>query len=176
MARIIIPEQEEITDIQEIKSFLDARGIVFEEWEAKFPIGPNDTQEDILKAYEHQLKPFMEAQGFGTADVITITPEVEQYDAIRSKFLAEHTHTEDEVRFFVGGRGLFWFHLNEEIFAVECDAGKLISVPKGVPHWFDAGKEQPYVHAIRLFTDSSGWTPHYTEEKSHLPYTHIHLP
>ncbi|MGB0167034.1 MAG: 1,2-dihydroxy-3-keto-5-methylthiopentene dioxygenase [Luteibaculum sp.] len=176
MARIILPNKSEITDLNNIKQFLQDRNIVFEEWKAKYPVSPKDSQEEILEAYKHQLEPFMKKNGYSTADVIFISSETNEYGTLRAKFLAEHTHTEDEVRFFVAGKGLFWFHLNKEIFAVECDAGKLISVPEGVPHWFDAGKEHPFVVAIRLFSNTSGWQPHYTEEKAHLPYTHIHLP
>ena len=35
--------------------------------------------------------------------------------AARSKFLAEHRHAEDEVRFFVAGRGCFYLHLEPEV-------------------------------------------------------------
>ena len=53
------------------------------------------------------LNPFMQAGGYQTADVITINHLTENYEAIRAKFLAEHTHSEDEIRFFVDGKGLF---------------------------------------------------------------------
>ena len=29
-------------------------------------------------------------------------------------------------------------------------------------HWFDAGQNNPFVKAIRIFIDSSGWVPDYT--------------
>ncbi|MFN6015358.1 MAG: cupin domain-containing protein, partial [Flavobacteriales bacterium] len=81
----------------------------------------------------------------------------------RAKFLAEHTHSEDEIRFFVDGRGLFWFNLeNEPVFNLLCEKGDLISVPEGTKHWFDAGESDPFVKAIRIFIDMSGWVPHYT--------------
>ena len=37
----------------------------------------------------------------------------------------------------------------------------LISVPANAKHWFDAG-ENPSFAVVRVFTDTSGWTPHYT--------------
>jgi 1,2-dihydroxy-3-keto-5-methylthiopentene dioxygenase len=83
------------------------------------------------------------------------------YPAIRQKFIDEHTHTEDEVRFFVHGSGNFILHVDGKVFDAHCTAGDLISVPTGVKHWFDAG-ENPFFTVLRVFTDTTGWTPHYT--------------
>jgi 1,2-dihydroxy-3-keto-5-methylthiopentene dioxygenase len=47
---------------------------------------------------------------------------------------------------------------------VHCTQGDLISVPAGTRHWFDAG-ENPFCTVLRVFTDTTGWTPHYTGEK-----------
>ena len=87
------------------------------------------------------------------------TPELKE--AIRAKFLSEHTHTEDEVRFFHEGAGNFVLHVNGKVFDVHCRRGDLISVPANTTHWFDSGTE-PHVTALRIFTDTTGWTPHYT--------------
>jgi 1,2-dihydroxy-3-keto-5-methylthiopentene dioxygenase len=58
---------------------------------------------------------------------------------------------------------LFWFHLeNEPVFNLLCEQGDLISVPAGTKHWFDAGETNPFVKAIRIFIDMSGWVPNYT--------------
>jgi 1,2-dihydroxy-3-keto-5-methylthiopentene dioxygenase len=105
----------------------------------------------------------MESNGYLTADVISINALTENYDAIRNKFLAEHTHSEDEIRFFVDGSGKFWFNLeNEPVFYLLCERGDLISVPAGTKHWFDAGEQNPFVKAIRIFIDQTGWIPNYT--------------
>ena len=80
---------------------------------------------------------------------------------MRQKFIDEHIHTEDEVRFFVQGQGHFILHANGRVYDAQCTKGDLISVPSGVKHWFDAG-EQPSATVLRIFTDTSGWTPHYT--------------
>jgi len=37
----------------------------------------------------------------------------------------------------------------------------LIRVPRGTHHWFDLCSDRR-IRAIRLFQDTSGWTPHYT--------------
>ena len=91
---------------------------------------------------------------------------MENLQALRAKFLNEHTHSEDEVRFFVEGEGQFWFHLEkgpkgEEVFQVICRAGDFLSVPAGYKHWFDLAPKYT-VKAIRIFTSPDGWVANYT--------------
>ena len=165
MAILSIPsENKQIKDASEIRTFFNERNIFFDQWTCDVVFEDTASQEDILDAYSKDLKPFMEQGGYLTADVISINELTENYEAIRNKFLAEHTHSEDEIRFFVDGEGTFWFHLeNGEIFNLLCQKGDLISVPAGTKHWFDAGETNPFVKAIRIFIDMSGWVPHYTE-------------
>lgn len=166
MAILNIPDKNRcIEDVQEIRKFLNDRGVFFDQWSANESFANDADQETILQAYGHVLTPYMEKNGYKTADVININQETPNYDAIRAKFLAEHQHTEDEVRFFVDGQGFFWFNLDNDkdpVFNVLCEAGDLISVPANTKHWFDAGKEMPFVKAIRIFIDTEGWVPHYT--------------
>ncbi|MFT5581404.1 MAG: 1,2-dihydroxy-3-keto-5-methylthiopentene dioxygenase [Psychromonas sp.] len=164
MALLNIPAQSrQIQNPGEIKTFLNDRGVFFDQWTCDVEFVDNASQEEIIAAYGSSLDPFMTKGKYTTADVISIHSQTENYLEIRKKFLAEHTHTEDEIRFFVDGEGLFWFHLdNDEIFNVLCQKGDLISVPAGCKHWFDAGETNPHVKAIRIFLDASGWVPHYT--------------
>ena len=164
MAILTIPsENKQVKDVSEIRSFFNDRNIFFDQWACEMIFDDTASQEEILDAYSKDLKPFMEKGGYLTADVISINKLTENYDAIRAKFLAEHTHSEDEIRFFVDGEGTFWFHLeNGEVFHLLCQKGDLISVPAGTKHWFDAGEKNPFVKAIRIFIDMSGWVPHYT--------------
>jgi len=178
MAVLSIPdEQRVISSTDEIRMYLNQQGIFFDQWSCSVVFDDRASQEEILEAYERDLKPFMERGGYLTADVISINSLTENYGAIRAKFLAEHTHSEDEIRFFVDGQGLFWFHLpNAPVFNVLCQRGDLISVPAGVKHWFDAGESNPFVKAIRIFIDMSGWVPHYTDSKIELQYSKFKLP
>ena len=164
MAILTIPlENKQVKNVSEIRTFFNQRNIFFDQWTCDVVFKDTSTQEEILEAYSEDLKPFMEKGGYETADVISINKLTDNYDAIRAKFLAEHTHSEDEIRFFVDGEGTFWFHLeNGEIFNLLCQKGDLISVPAGTKHWFDAGEKNPFVKAIRIFIDMSGWIPHYT--------------
>ncbi len=178
MAILSIPDQAiEIRDPKEIRAFFEKRGIFFDQWSCDVVFDDTASQEEILKAYEKDLKPFMENGGYQTADVISINKLTENYEAIRNKFLAEHTHSEDEIRFFVDGQGLFWFNLETEpIFNLLCEKGDLISVPAGTKHWFDAGEQDPFVKAIRIFIDMSGWVPHYTNSEVEMNYTEFKVP
>lgn len=165
MATLTIPDKSStLQDATEIKAYLAQRGILYEQWEAAHEFDKNAGQEEILQAYEHVLKPYMADHGYQTADVISVHPDTPNLPEIRAKFLREHTHTEDEVRFFVDGQGYFWFNLegDEPVFCVKCVAGDLLSVPANFKHWFDLGPVA-FVKTIRVFTDASGWTPHYTD-------------
>lgn len=172
MAILSVPDEGVIIENpKEIKDYLNNLGVFFDQWECNVSFTEASTQEEILAAYQKNLAPFMLKGGYQSADVISIHAQTPNYPEIRAKFLAEHTHDEDEIRFFVDGQGLFWFHMNEQpIFNVLCQRGDLISVPTGTKHWFDAGKEDPYVKAIRIFTDTSGWTPHYTNSGTEKKY------
>ena len=165
MAFITIPDQKrEIHDTAEIKQFLNARDVLYEQWEAAVEFDDNADPDTILQAYTRKLKPYMDANGYQTADVINVKPTTPNLEALRMKFLSEHIHTEDEVRFFVDGEGMFWFNRGEDddVFCVTCHAGDLLSVPANTKHWFDLGPKNT-VKAIRVFIDQSGWVPHYTE-------------
>ena len=89
MAILSIPEQNiRIENPSEIRAFMNERGIFFDQWECAAQLYDHSTQEEILKAYEKDLVPFMEQGGYLTADVININSSTENYEAIRAKFLA----------------------------------------------------------------------------------------
>lgn len=178
MAILSIPnKQVQLTDPKEIRSFMNQRGIFFDQWFCDAVFDDTASSEEILQAYHADLDPFMKNGGYQTADVISINSSTENYAAIRAKFLAEHTHSEDEIRFFVDGQGLFWFHLEkEDVFNLLCERGDLISVPAGTKHWFDAGEKNPFVKAIRIFIDMSGWVPEYTNSGKENEFLAFNLP
>ena len=136
-------------------------GVRFERWDSPVRLSPRDSADVILAAYRPHLDRLMGESGAGSADVIKLDASTPNLAAIRDKFLSEHTHTEDEVRFFVHGQGSFILHVDGRVYDAHCTAGDLIAVPNGIPHWFDAGVT-PFVTALRVFTDASGWVAHYT--------------
>ncbi|MFZ4714547.1 MAG: 1,2-dihydroxy-3-keto-5-methylthiopentene dioxygenase [Bacteriovoracaceae bacterium] len=170
MASLYLPkEKKTIEDFEQIKAYLNVYGVLHEKWEANVKLTDDSTQEQILDAYEHSLKPYMSKFGYKTADVINVHENTPNLLAIRQKFLPEHTHSEDEVRFFVDGEGVFWFNFGSEVAALTCRAGDLISVPAGYKHWFDLGPKA-FVKAIRVFIDPAGWVANYTNSGIEIPY------
>lgn len=171
MARIRIQdENREISDVAEIRAFLQPFGIWYEKWDVAGRIGAEATNEEILNAYAPEIERLKAAGGFVTADVINVSPATPGLDAMLAKFAKEHTHSEDEVRFTVKGGGVFHIHPeNGPVFAVQVEAGDLINVPMGTKHWFDLCDDRN-IRCIRLFQDISGWTPHYIDGGVHERY------
>lgn len=163
MAILNLPKEGlSITDISKIRSFLSERGVFFDIWPT-IDAKTIEKDEEYIHLYAEELEPYMQKNGYKVADVLNINENTPNYDVLRAKFLKEHIHTEDEVRFFIDGEGYFWFHIeNNEVFNVKCQKGDIIAVPAGYKHWFDAG-EKPMVKVIRVFTNTEGWVPHYTD-------------
>lgn len=151
------------TDAEAIRDRLNAKGVRFERWEADRDLGENPDAETVINAYQHAIDRLVAEKGYQSWDVISMRADNPQKTVLREKFLNEHTHGEDEVRFFVEGAGLFCLHLDGEILQILCEKNDLISVPAGTPHWFDMG-EHPHFVAIRLFNNAEGWVAKFTGE------------
>lgn len=149
------------TDAGAIREALAPIGVEFERWQTRSDLDAQATQDEIIEAYRPQIDSLMQRHGFRGVDVVSMTPDHPQREALRAKFLAEHVHDDFEVRFFVDGRGLFYLHAAGRVHALLCTRGDLISVPAGVRHWFDMGPA-PRFCAIRLFTDEAGWVAQFT--------------
>jgi len=166
MAVVTVPDKNlTLTDAEEIRDHLAAIGIDYERWDVGGArVSPDASEAEILAAYAPEIEKLKATGGYVVADVINITPAVANLDAMLDKFRPEHWHDEDEVRFIVKGCGIF--HIAPEnggdVAAVKMTAGDLIRVPRGTRHWFDLDETRT-VRAIRLFQDTAGWTPHYTE-------------
>jgi len=145
----------------EIERELGAAGVRFERWEASKPVAPGASQDDVIAAYRADIDRLMREKGYQAVDVISLTPDHPDRAALRAKFLNEHTHSEDEVRFFVAGQGQFTLHIGDKVYEVLCERGDLIGVPDNTRHWFDMS-ERPYFIAIRLFTNKEGWVANFT--------------
>lgn len=146
---------------ERIASELAAIGVTFERWQAAHPVEPGASQEAVLAAYRTDVDRLVAERGFTSVDVISIAPDHPDRDEIRRKFLDEHYHREDEVRFFVAGSGLFTLHVDGKVYEVECVKDDLIAVPDGTTHWFDMGARPNFV-AIRFFQQPDGWIGYFT--------------
>lgn len=140
---------------------LAAISVRFEQWQAAQPIPPGASSDEVMTAYRSDIDRLVTENGFNTVDVVSIAPDNPNREAMRAKFLDEHFHKEDEVRFFVAGAGQFTLHVGNKVYEILCEQGDLVSVPDGVKHWFDMG-EAPYFVAIRFFTEADGWVGHFT--------------
>lgn len=149
------------TDAAEIAEKLKSKNVRFERWEADRDLGENPDSETVIKAYQHAIHRLVAEKGYQSWDVISMRSDNPQKDVLRTKFLSEHTHAEDEVRFFVEGAGLFCLHLDGHIYQILCEKNDLISVPEGTAHWFDMGSA-PHFTAIRIFDNQEGWIANFT--------------
>ncbi|HCM83034.1 MAG TPA: cupin [Alphaproteobacteria bacterium] len=133
----------------------------FERWAADAELPADADDNAVLQAYAKDIERIKAEGGYTTVDILRVTKDFENKKAIREKFLNEHTHSEDEVRFFVEGSGMFYLRVGGKVYMTLCTAGDLISVPYGITHWFDMS-DSPHITAIRFFENTEGWTPNFT--------------
>ena len=136
-------------------------GVRYERWPLR-DTADADT-DGVLAAYAPEIDKLKTEEGYRSVDIIRLAPDHPDREALRAKFLSEHRHSDDEVRFFVAGAGQFTLHIGEKVYEVLCEKGDLIGVPDGTRHWFDMS-ESPYFVAIRLFTNKEGWVANFTGE------------
>lgn len=151
-------------DEREILKALLPFDVRYERWEASKPLPPGAGQDAVLEAYARDVDRLRKIGGYQSVDVVRMHPEHPDREAMRGKFLAEHEHADDEVRFFVEGAGAFYLRNDTTVLKVVCEQGDLLSVPKQTRHWFDMGP-RPFFAAIRLFTTPDGWVATFTGDK-----------
>jgi 1,2-dihydroxy-3-keto-5-methylthiopentene dioxygenase len=148
-------------DRGQIAAAIRGAGIELDYWDTPSDLDATAPAAQIVAAYAAPLNRLSTVRGYTTSDVVALNPDHPDRDALRAKFLTEHVHAEDEVRFFVAGRGAFYLHIDRHVQALVCERGDLVLVPSGTRHWFDAGPRPDFI-AIRLFTDPRGWVAEYT--------------
>jgi len=148
-------------EYETISSILNDIGVQFERWEANQPLSDDADQEAVVAAYKNSIATLSQKYNFQSVDVVALRPDNPKKAEMRQKFLAEHTHADFEIRFFVDGTGLFYLHVGDKVYFVLCEKGDLISVPANTTHWFDMG-ENPNFKCIRFFTTPDGWVGNFT--------------
>ncbi len=154
-------ERARYGDFDTIAAALIPSGVVLERWDAGAVLPDQPGDADIMTAYAADIARLKASGGYLSCDVLRLGPDHPDRAAIRAKFLDEHVHDDDEVRFFVAGGGLFYIRAGGTVHALECTAGDLIVLPAGIAHWFDTG-ERPDFTVIRLFVTPEGWVARYT--------------
>src|ERR1039458_7471102 len=165
MAVFSIPDDGlRIENEAEIRAQLADLGVDYERWDLS-RVPQDASAEAVLEAYCAEIEEMKLRGGYVTADVIDVNARTPGLEPMLARFDKEHTHAEDEVRFILAGRGIFFLHLPTEeghkVVSVEVHAGDLLRVPKGTTHWFTLCEDRR-IRAIRWFQDTVGWTPLYT--------------
>lgn len=112
-------------------------------------------------AFQPALDRLKAARGYVAQDIIDLTPETPDLDALCARFADEHLHTDDEVRFILSGEGIFDIRsAADRWMRVQVFAGDLLVVPAHCYHRFFL-TDRRQIRAVRLFKDRSGWTPVY---------------
>jgi 1,2-dihydroxy-3-keto-5-methylthiopentene dioxygenase len=105
-------------------------------------------------------------RGYVEEDIVELSPATPNLEAICAKFVDEHHHDDDEVRFVLEGAGIFDIRSRADRYMrVQVEQGDLIVVPKHRHHRFML-TEQRTIRCVRLFKDTSGWVPHYRQARS----------
>src|SRR5690554_7549040 len=118
------------------KAFLDRQEVLYEHWEpkkvpellrTKFVLSDEDKQ-DILRAFDTEIRELAERRGYQTWDVIALSDATPNLEEMLKKFEQVHTHVEDEVRAITAGRGIFIIKGTDDVgyFDVELVAGDVI--------------------------------------------------
>jgi 1,2-dihydroxy-3-keto-5-methylthiopentene dioxygenase len=156
---------EYISNPQEVISFLDTQGIIYEHWgvdrldpQLRDNYKPSDEEkQQILDAFKPEIEAISKRRGYLTADIIVLSDDNPNLDDLLVKFKKEHHHTDDECRFCVDGHGIFAIKGNDgRYFDVELEPGDLISVPPNFRHYFTLMDDRKN-KAIRLFVTPAGW-------------------
>lgn len=167
MAEIVIRNtNERITGEENVRTFLESQDVIYESWEpAKLPeelqnnfILTDEQKSTILKIYDAEIQDLAARRGYKIWDVITLSDSTPNLSELLNKFEEVHTHTEDEIRAIVSGKGIFVIKGSADVgyFDVELSAGDVISVPENTNHFFTLMDNRQII-AVRLFIEENGW-------------------
>jgi 1,2-dihydroxy-3-keto-5-methylthiopentene dioxygenase len=155
----LTPEFDSV-DGEAIAVALRRIGVRFERWPAR-PLPKEANDREVMELYGPEIERLRREGAYQSVDVARCLPDNPQRDQMRAKFLNEHTHDDDEVRFFVEGVAMFYLRVDGKVYMTQCERDDLLSVPAGTRHWFDMGPA-PTFTAIRLFTRPDGWVARFT--------------
>ncbi|MCA9712614.1 MAG: cupin domain-containing protein [Myxococcales bacterium] len=112
-------------------------------------------------AYQPPLDRLKAERGYVEQDIVELQPDTPKLDEICAKFIGEHLHTDDEVRYVLEGEGIFDIRsVDDRWMRITVEQGDLLVVPADLHHRFML-TERKHIRCVRLFKDSAGWVPHY---------------
>src|ERR1700751_4539893 len=128
MAVFRFPSEDRTIAIEsEISSELATLGIDYERWSLD-RVGAGASADEVLAGYSDEIAEMKRRGGYVTADVIDVNPATPNLETMLAKFDKEHTHDEDEVRFILAGRGIFFLALDKGVASVEVGPGDMLRV------------------------------------------------
>lgn len=117
-------------------------------------------------AYQPPLDRLKAERGYVEQDIIQLSPDTPNLEALCAKFIDEHLHTDDEVRYVLEGEGIFDLRSKDDQWMrVTVEQGDLLVVPANLHHRFML-TDRKQIRCVRLFKDSAGWVPHYRNRPS----------
>jgi 1,2-dihydroxy-3-keto-5-methylthiopentene dioxygenase len=110
---------------------------------------------------ELEIEAFKKRHGYVTHDIVTVTPETPN-EALM-KFDKPHRHSEDEIRLFLEGSGIFDLRAQDGTwYRFVLGRGDMIVVPAGTVHRFEP-TFQKALRCVRIFRDTAGWVANYVD-------------
>src|SRR5690348_18334002 len=104
MSRLRVFDQERgqaplhtFDDLAQIARELGKVGVRFERWRTAGPIAPGAAPEAVIEAYRDDIERLQREHGYKAVDVISLSADHPQKDALRQKFLSEHRSEERRV-------------------------------------------------------------------------------
>lgn len=144
-----------LTHADDIASTLAEQGVGFERWSANTRVEAGASAAEVTAAYQKHIDSWMTAHGYAQVEVLSVSREHPQQEALAASLRDEYRHEADEIRLFAAGRGLLGLHIDDYVYTLLCEKHDLLRIPAGMPRWFDLG-EEPRVVAISLFQTVAG--------------------
>ncbi|WP_027415599.1 1,2-dihydroxy-3-keto-5-methylthiopentene dioxygenase [Aneurinibacillus terranovensis] len=162
---------EKIEGTEDLLPFLNTQDVIYEKWGVERLNGhlkenyalTDEEKAAIINAFREEIDELSARRGYQTEDIIVLSDQTPNLDALLDKFKEEHHHTDDEVRFCVDGHGIFTLKSKDgRYFDVVMEPGDLISVPAYTRHWFTLCDDRK-IKCIRIFVTPAGWEAIYEE-------------
>ncbi|KAL3690946.1 hypothetical protein R1sor_004597 [Riccia sorocarpa] len=115
-----------------------------------------------------ELEKIRKDRGYNYHDIIDVSPDtLPEYERKIKSFYEEHIHTDEEIRYCIGGSGYFDIRDSQDRWIrIWTKKGDMIVLPAGSYHRFTLD-ENNYIKAMRLFVGEPVWTPYNRPQDDH---------
>ncbi|WP_339463762.1 acireductone dioxygenase [Pseudomonas sp. EA_105y_Pfl2_R69] len=139
-----------LTHAEDIASTLAAVGVQFVQLPVAVPVRAGSAVDEVVAACRTQLDQLMSERGFASFDVLSLCSEPRYQDGPRTSLPSAQRYGVAHLHYCLAGRGLLCLHIDDYVYAVQCEKNDLVQLPAATLHWFDSG-EQPRITLLRLF-------------------------